>query len=1065
MTGFTGSWMDVYIKEFIERPRVASARDSFPIAIGKHLIAIFISPHGRVEKALRVAGVLALINMFLQIYLRRRAWLSLIVWKFAIKQHISFVNFRSEFGNVPMVSSTPVTHHTHGKAAAARSTAISMIKAYAARLGLRYYSVQKSASDNRQRVAGSREYHWPKDLVVEPEEINIKKGDLVSMIDVDYYVEMEQHLATHDQPVVLYTFIPDKVCGTLDGYSYTFDYESNLVMQVAGGAPYKHPLWNYGRDTLFVFKRIMGLPFRSTMYLIDRRRVAENRYVVLLTPSKTFGVVGSWLLRFFGLFTEFDTLKRLVVAHGKHLRLMVQDQTGLMCSTAAVGHYSECTIPIKDDNTAELIAKNTKLDVSIPQLQSVVEDRSKAVILVDYLRESNGCKPDFVFPVAMGVRKYQVLKGVDYVPEAKSSCVPFMSPIFHGCFAPDQTLGNERTMIDERITKVATEVPVTTSMVNYVQEFARLLVPDPQVGHPLEYDDVNDNMKRPSQRRIAEESSWSINPFRVVKSFMKKETYGEPKAPRPISTINGDDKMRYSRYTLAFSRHLKTTKWYAFGLTPKEVAHRVAHICSGLADETGQVKGPPKSVALSDFSKCDGRVSNFIRYAEQVCDMLYFDPKYHDELLDLTRSQHHIRGYCTFGTSYDSEYARLSGSPETSAKNSFLNALIHFIAFRMDGFPAEIAYGKLGIYGGDDGLTADLSADSLAKASSMAGQVAVANVIKFPNLGVKFLSRYYSPEVWYGEPESTCDIARQLAKFHTTVSLPVNVSPTMKLLEKALAYVMSDSNTPIIGAICRRALELATPKEKQDNADNLHVLKVVRPWHTLIDAEVQYPNENIGNWANHLVLMTLPGFDSTRLYRALQAATTLNHLLHLPLCIEVEEAKVKFTDPVVVDGDLYLPIAPRDSFVSPHPTSPNYQPSSPTVQPYSPTEPPPIDWSEPNDTSYIQDIKSEKDGKENKEVKEGKRKTRSNSVPVAVGDFAPGKQKVQKPKDKLKTPPKNLTSEERKTNGVCFAFRKKRCKFGDNCKYEHAKPAKRPGKIAIPPKTKVAPAVSAEYWV
>jgi hypothetical protein len=157
-------------------------------------------------------------------------------------------------------------------------------------------------------------------------------------------------------------------------------------------------------------------------------------------------------------------------------------------------------------------------------------------------------------------------------------------------------------------------------------------------------------------------------------------------------------KVEYSRYTLAAAETLKQQPWYAFGRVPRDIAIRVGEICG---------TSTTKSVIISDFSRFDGRVSSVMRDIEKEFMTRLFAKDYHPELLLLMADQQSRIARTTNGIFYNTYWTRLSGSPETSLFNSLANAYISFNALAKT-YPLEEAWNKLGIYGGDDGLTPDL---------------------------------------------------------------------------------------------------------------------------------------------------------------------------------------------------------------------------------------------------------------------------------------------------------------------------------------------------------------------
>lgn len=350
---------------------------------------------------------------------------------------------------------------------------------------------------------------------------------------------------------------------------------------------------------------------------------------------------------------------------------------------------------------------------------------------------------------------------------------------------------------------------------------------------------------------------------------MKKEAYGNVKDPRIISTINGTDKREYSRYIYAFTDTvLKNKKWYAFGKTPRKISQDVADICEAALE----------SVMNTDFSRFDGHGTNVMRHLERMLLLRTFRTEYHDDLLELHRSQFGLNAFTTFGCRYETGFSRASGSPETSSFNGVVNKFIDFLHRRLGSTPgdfdgAKLAYNNPGIFGGDDGLAADSDGPRLTKASAMMGFTIECEPVPRGFMGVTFLARQYGPYVWSGDCTSVCDLPRTLAKFHTTVALQ-GIKPEEKLVEKCRSAILSDSNTPIIGPFCRRV--------KKINGNILEMndrTKSIRAWNSELDQNEQYPNE-YNEWMEGLAYETYDTNSIARFYKWLDSTETLDDLLN-----------------------------------------------------------------------------------------------------------------------------------------------------------------------------------------
>nr|UQB76076.1 RNA-dependent RNA polymerase [Flumine noda-like virus 42] len=500
-----------------------------------------------------------------------------------------------------------------------------------------------------------------------------------------------------------------------------------------------------------------------------------------------------------------------------------------------------------------------------------------------YHRDVRGFVAPNVCPLEHGLRRYQ-FEPVHHDPEAKPIMKPFMSPIINDGFAPDRTSANERNAVAKRVVEVRPkELKMTKFLQRNMDAFLRHLIPEPGVLQPALHEDVWERQARPTQRALLDKAE-GVQPHREVKAFMKAEAYQNVKPPRIIATINSSDKRDYSCYTYSFEQLVKKCEWYAFSKTPRGIATRVAEVCM-----------KAQRAANTDYSKFDGHGSNLMRLFELQAFMRAFPPEHHERLRELHGSQYGIPGRMSYGTKFDTAYMRTSGSPDTSIFNSLFNAFIAFMAFNCQGTPLEECWEKLGIYGGDDGLTADIAPRHYIRAAAMVGQELTFEPVERGSWGIKFLARYYSPSVWYGELDSMCDVKRQLSKFHLTVALPDTVKATDKLLEKVRSYSLSDWNTPGIGDFLRRVVDIAG-----DIKEN-KALAVIRPW-SYYEGDEQYPNAG-GEWMHEVILHTLPDADWVTFGKWLDGVSTLEDLLSPPELQEQSAAKSAGV-PVVVDDDV-----------------------------------------------------------------------------------------------------------------------------------------------------------------
>jgi len=177
-----------------------------------------------------------------------------------------------------------------------------------------------------------------------------------------------------------------------------------------------------------------------------------------------------------------------------------------------------------------------------------------------------------------------------------------------------------------------------------------------------------------------------------------------------------------------------------------------------------------------------------------------------------------------------------------------------------------------------------------------------------------------------------CDIRRQLAKFHMTTCLPDSVSSSTKFLEKCTGYNMTDSNTPLMGHLVRKALRLNKgPVELKYGLSN---------YFSFHEQSAQYPNENSDGWMEAYVDKALPGFDQARFLSWLDACDDVESLLRSPGFTSEPPPKIVLKRTVLSGGGRTDP--PRTGFVPVVAPTPLPRPARAFSKPSSPP---------PNDTS------------------------------------------------------------------------------------------------------------------
>jgi hypothetical protein len=598
----------------------------------------------------------------------------------------------------------------------------------------------------------------------------------------------------------------------------------------------------------------------------------ELHEMVLLTPETRIPRILSWFIETAPPLQRFDPCVRgeqktwTVIRGGGSVSIAMQNETP-----------GSINLDAEQDSSLRAYAFTYKQRVTSHTVRSVLRPEQLDKINAHAINIAAGyyadCAPigtAYVEPIDRSIRNYQAMYR-PHDPNAKPSMHAWSSPLIPGACAPERCLNNDIMFAQQRVKHLETTHKIPNKdyarVTSYMEEFISFF-PE-AIAHPFTVDDVYERQPRPTQQAILDEArSNGFKPFNEdyhVSSFMKREAYASVKDTRCISTIEGSVKLAYSQYMYAIAEVLKeNAPWYAFGMNPKQIAERVAMLC-----EKAQ-----HGVGATDCSRMDGRITAIARELEKMFCLRVLAREHHDEFLKLFETQHHRVSHTTFGYTFLSVWARLSGSPETSLFNTLLNAFMAYMCLRVANCDAskQECWDALGIYGGDDGLTADADAETYGRVAEWVGQKLTYDFVPRGGLGVNFLARYYSPHVWYGDPNSMSDLKRQLSKWHVTTTHPASGRPREKIAAaKALGYWLTDRNTPVLGALAARTLEITG------------VVAEGSTWWSRYSTDVQFPND-VESFGEDYLREMLPAFDRKLFDDWLEQVNTFDELTSPPLC-------------------------------------------------------------------------------------------------------------------------------------------------------------------------------------
>jgi hypothetical protein len=724
----------------------------------------------------------------------------------------------------------------------------------------------------------------------------VEEDNIPVLVDVDYHVDMPDLLLRTDTPVCVFGYEPTSVSDT--GYcssSFYFDGDE-FVTEVTGGATYSHKLWDWSADSVGVFDW-RDWSFEYKAYKVDKVGIARHHRAMLLSPIAHYRGFSA-LLAYFTIKTPF--LRRLSVDTGTGFtRLDSLDEKGeAIVSIGRSGQRGCCELPARVFGEMLVTAENTYRKEGTKPLTPYMANGAVRAELgrdvqiknrtyaTEFINRLMGYDPKAVAkPVEAPLVNYGVAKVQQYVEfervdqdPGKPSLHPFMEPIVkYGAYTPNKTAGNSTWSVQDRVTKYQKREEPDLSMIDRlnVKEFITCLQED--IGEPLGKEDIEEvvnRQHRPAQRVKVERAENSFcEPEGRASTFNKAEAYQKIKAPRIITEPESLQRIDYATFTYVLGDALKRTSWYLSGATPRQVAEVVAAICV-------EVK---RFIELGDFERMDGTKTRKLRREfDEPLLMGLFAREFHSAILEAFRKSIDLRTVDRFGQTAETGPTQASGDMATAVMNAIHNKFIAFCGYRRMGLPPREAYDAAGGYVGDDGLSADLDPVAHREAAARWGFILTADVVERGNAGVNFLSRYYSPHVWWGCPDSMCDVRRQLAKFHLSTTKHEGVKACQFLAEKATAYWLTDANTPYIGDVCTKVLELADVRQDEVGIGEA-LSRRTGSWWARWDKADQFPNDDSGGWMQAEVEKLMPGVTERGVFIArLDAIKSLSDLVLSP---------------------------------------------------------------------------------------------------------------------------------------------------------------------------------------
>jgi len=694
--------------------------------------------------------------------------------------------------NVPLYKAA--RNHTHPNCAVERTAVTNYLVDVVRGDGRVPYIVSRSEQDQLNGVDGTRHYYFSKDLSMDYVSTKVGNNHVFIMTDVDYYLDMNKYLK-YFKPTLIYTFIPSSA-GYRDKETSYFFKDNRVHYSVSGGASYDHELWDYTGDIITVIDDYKNLlVFDVTQHVIEN---SPNRRIITILPKVCVpypyyrrDITQAPLKR--KVITK-DGVSFIDCAHSEFYSLAVAGSTESFEVRKSVYQAIEHRLKTKTSGPPTI----ADVEQLLHQTSRDDEDKSNFKIMACHLHSIMTKNVEFernVIATSTLPTHYAPL-GMLKTVDSSSPGQAVTSPLARepALFAA-KSLASDEAMIDGRIKAVMNKTRPPVKFNTYREEFIGLVVP-PELRHrgvPLPLEDVIALQNKPMQkaRTKANEHLFGLYPENRLRAFGKTEPNSSITDGRSITQMSVQLTIMMSAYTYAFKNdRLKNLPSYGPGKTPTEIVDRIREIgADGLIE--------------SDYSRFDGSISQYLQDVVRRIYLLWV-AEIHAQPLKANFDQVFMRSAVTsHGLKYDAGFGTRSGSPITTDGNTLINMFVSYVALRETGMKKEQAWLKLGLYTGDDGLNVNLPGmkESLILVTQQFGLKLKVEAAK-PDEPVSFAGRTFPHPLT--SKSSHQDIKRTLVKLH--LSSNKGVSRELAAANRAVGYLTTDANTPLIRAWCETVL-------------------------------------------------------------------------------------------------------------------------------------------------------------------------------------------------------------------------------------------------------------------
>jgi hypothetical protein len=740
-----------------------------------------------------------------------------------------------------------------------------------------------------QPLPGYHGLFSPRDFMYPSRNDLIGPRDAITLIDVDYYLDMNE-LASQMVPMILYTFNPHTLSGHTPESSWNIVADGagllNVTYSVSGGEDYKHLLWDYGSASYVVFDHA-GMHFS---YAIERHRPNNNstHQVIWLQPN-TISVADCPKFKRVFQGAHHVTRKRAPSP-------IVQNGDSLLITDGNL----EFRLRARLWQTICLSAEGAKT-VSASQTYTFLKNHSEDWIEGDLQYFSEWISSRFKKQTLPSTVVYASLmekpdggyfstnmKTTHYEMEPRPSTAPAATPTNDRC--------SDAAAVTTRISQVHNSKPLPPKFDDYLKEFLELIGERTNVQRnslkPYTMDEI---LARTERAKTAEKIAAAVDTALSsatsktvkVKAFVKKEVYVKPGDERNISPTDDNHLSKLAPYAYRFKDVLCSLDQYMPGRTPRKIAGTIA----------GLIKSGSR-LWETDFSRYDGQQSRCMRTWETVCFGWFFEDREAAELV--YKEIFNVEATTGSGT-YEPGGSLLSGSSLTTIMNTFKHMLIQYITYRECGYSPQAAFTVPYLAYGDDGVLVgdDKVSSTMARVCDEIGMknLKCVEACTPDRPYLTFVGRVFLPSD-NDETSSFQDPGRVWTKINL-ISKGANAQE--RYAAKLGCYLVTDGNSPLLGAYCRKVLGLSEvgrnvlkSLKKLETEDgtvcDLADAQIDRQW-LLVESRAKvseaWPNDDFppnvrAVYASLLGLSVQELDDTTALVREAKTLADLNGVLRLP---------------------------------------------------------------------------------------------------------------------------------------------------------------------------------------